>query len=1106
VLAEVNSNSVSADQMSGEVANSSNVTKIKSDKSGKKKRERGDCKEEEASGGVARDASLDGRVQSVEDGNEDVGNPQQKAGLSDNGEGSYLKVGGKQEEDNEDPAKEIVVEQNGCLNAAHRFTDQLARKNFSELTNVEFALLFTRWYIGCEKEADIILKDGISGKWFIDNVCARNFAEFVVDTFVIPHGSKFVAVQKLFSFVASKLCGRGDFEADDNIFADLTIDIEYAQGFMEFTFTLDEFTRAVRERIPEVKAKVVCEVDRERQDQIQRRELLLAKASIPKSQQLGESFSVERVSKIRRDDSFGSDFTAETFLPKIVETADARKAKIAPVIWPCLKQFELNAFANHYKSYKKALEEGEDSGQFRGFKKTIDIDLRETMRRKLGLKFEIYNSTSDEDVILLTFRHFGPTDYKTAVAFLEGIKFDKHDDEVDSQKLFSGKFDKHIREFVLRINIVKACMRDLPDNPASVTFQDLTHQKIMQVYEDSFRDVKEKSVQANDCWKAVKDFKKSKSFDEINSELSARFDKKDKEVKAGEYHYTTEPTKRTGPANSKGAAGGGVGVKGGGKFGSQKDSGNVKVRAVVKAADRGQCCGSYTNHHGAGCSALTCVIWNSEFAPPGNKKEWKDSDQEKMIEPPRDKWEQLKKEKPLVVAKNEELRQQKLERWKKENESQGVGKKREGEKVPFVKKVKVNLYASLVGMDALGACEECRDIDAEINLADFGISNQFFAEFIMSTKAKAKVLMDPGAGLNAIHKKFLEGVNVLQTSRLDVAVTNLGERQCELQEAVLISFSLMGLDNKPKKYEAWFMVWEVDKYNIVLGREFCKRNGFTSFDEKLTEWSSASLQCDIEKAENDAFDASVKFSSKHPIKGYQMYRNADGPGVEKVNHDGVMLDSAACNLSGSVLSAARLADRIVKDNARIHAKKEEYARLLSKASEKKGVELYNEFNNRVMASVDAAAVAATLLDKFKRAPKGSSMGTTQSGAIWRASLFEDVAVEKRIESEGECNPLAFQRGEEFVIANCETFAEYNGMRARVYDLVEDDDLRYIIRVLGAKKGWWTIHIKNMNKVERVHPPAAHDASFVDVGIDATGIPVIDELEEFGASSVWKVYF
>ena len=96
------------------------------------------------------------------------------------------------------------------------------------MTGDEIALLFTRWYSGCEKEVNIIRENGITVKWFSDNVRAENFSDFVVDMFVMPHGSIFMAVQKLFSFIFSKLCGKGDFDDEDRVFADLTIELDSA--------------------------------------------------------------------------------------------------------------------------------------------------------------------------------------------------------------------------------------------------------------------------------------------------------------------------------------------------------------------------------------------------------------------------------------------------------------------------------------------------------------------------------------------------------------------------------------------------------------------------------------------------------------------------------------------------------------------------------------------------------------------------------------------------------------------------------------------------------------------------------------------------------------
>ena len=82
--------------------------------------------------------------------------------------------------------------------------------------------------------------------------------------------------------------------------------------------------------------------------------------------------------------------------------------------------------------------------------------------------------------------------------------------------------------------------------------------------------------------------------------------------------------------------------------------------------------------------------------------------------------------------------------------------------------------------------------------------------------------------------------------------------------------------------------------------------------------------------------------------------------------------------------------------------------------------------------------------------------------------------------------------------NCESFAYFNGCRARVYDIA-DVKGQYIIRMLGSTKGLWTINECHMSKVliktAQPREPTSNCASFKDCGIDDSGNPEIEEVRK-----------
>jgi hypothetical protein len=853
--------------------------------------------------GEVEEMGADGRVGSKSDENES-GDIEGHNGDASEDEFVVAVAGSsrkrKQEErkgDNEDEAAEEPNEgldaiQNGCLDDRFKFVDELARKDFSLFTPDEIAILFTRWYRGCEKEAQEIIDKRISGRWICDNIRGGQFVDWIVDSFVIPCKTSFVVAQRIFDFIRSKICGGGNPANDSEaVYADLTLCEVYASEFEGLQFTMGSFMRAVKARgvdqeaVGEVggkgqRAKVLSEVDQQRQSQIAHYERSQARKSASQAKSVvsinpSESHSVDRDGtadkKSKFGNQFGDDFVSEEFLPEVSKSDASKKCKAPAVSWPCLTRMDYKAFAEFFKKYKKCVEEGNDSAQFRSLRSCIDIDLRDTVRRKLKVNFEEYRKLDDGQVTLRLFRYFGPIDYDSAVKFLEGSEMSSHSDDVDSQSLFMAKFDRHVKEFSLRINVVKACMMEVQGCKAvSETFKDLTKVKVMQIYEDSFRVLKDKSCQAMKCFTYVKDFKKTKTFDDINSHLNDEFDEKDRAVKDGHFRYTTEPKAKSG------SGGGTVGQKNGGG-GNVKDAAkrtDQKARKVVKGCDRGQACGSETNHHGAGCNLKTCVIFDTKYAVPKNFV-WPDSDKKERIDPGRDVWVELNKARPEVAKYNVHLREEKLKVWAKENEEKkknfagggDKGKKRSsgGDDNSADKKVKLSNYSS-VSADFFGW-------DSDVDMSRLGIGSQFFAECSFDKEdSYFKVLLDSGAGLNAIHEDMLKEVNVLDTRSVNLIVSNLGENFCETQSAVQLKFSLTDIDGKPIEYTEWFCVWNVSQHMLVLGREFLRINKFTTFDDRLRKWSVKEKKCEVEECLDRAFIDSVKQSSKHPIQRYQFYR------------------------------------------------------------------------------------------------------------------------------------------------------------------------------------------------------------------------------------------
>jgi hypothetical protein len=94
----------------------------------------------------------------------------------------------------------VVVNGNGSLNAKFFYIDELARKDFTKMSCDDIAILLTRWYMGCEREMDELIRRGITGRWIVENIAPDQFVNFIVDTFVSECNTSFVTVQRIFYF------------------------------------------------------------------------------------------------------------------------------------------------------------------------------------------------------------------------------------------------------------------------------------------------------------------------------------------------------------------------------------------------------------------------------------------------------------------------------------------------------------------------------------------------------------------------------------------------------------------------------------------------------------------------------------------------------------------------------------------------------------------------------------------------------------------------------------------------------------------------------------------------------------------------------------------
>ena len=121
-------------------------------------------------------------------------------------------------------------------------------------------------------------------------------------------------------------------------------------------------------------------------------------------------------------------------------------------------------------------------------------------------------------------------------------------------------------------------------------------------------------------------------------------------------------------------------------------------------------------------------------------------------------------------------------------------------------------------------------------LAEFGHMKQFFGStrWASNDTFVAKTLLDPGASINIVSPYFASR-SCVHREPVHCSIFQGTKKQLSFSEFVLCNFELLNKKNEWQRHTEWFAVAELG-YEALLGRKFCKEQGFTSFDDKLIEW------------------------------------------------------------------------------------------------------------------------------------------------------------------------------------------------------------------------------------------------------------------------------
>lgn len=599
----------------------------------------------------------------------------------------------------------------------------------------------------------------------------------------------------------------------------------------------------------------------------------------------------EKAAKIR---AIASPFVQDERLPigykritmdTIVAQAKANRARDPNkntskiVRWPKMLVFNKKEYMETRKKYYECVMEATDSGYFDSFKSTLQTTARNTAIGCFGLDDKSFIELDDQVFMEWCAIKFGPANKNEAIRNLKTVKID-HRDSQHCQSSFLAKFDSVCYEHEVMVNDIADSVDKWPSDEADIDCAALTLKEIQKEWKEIFarQDHKVFSKQIQKCRTFIEQ-NQEMPFNVQVQKLRKYFELKDLAVAQGDEEYSTKPYESTKPEKRfRGDENKFRDKTYESKFKKQNYSTgnvaatvakNVKVKKAVQGHKRGWACGNETNHHGNGCTKEFCFVVGTEFAKPKGYV-WKSSDVEPSVHLPNEVFQKQIASRPDVFENNKKARNQAkiarkvavsaLATQKEDQESSNSDRDEDEESSSSddsnASSVNTDYYhrlspSSIAKVEAIATShiisEQSQEGTAEVaalksatgndDMVLLGHEQQFFAiaRLAKNNALLAKTLMDPGATINVISPAMANRAAV-KRKQICVHIFQGTRKQASVEEMALCNFELMEADGAWVPHSEWFAVCELG-YEVLLGRRFCRINGFTSFDSKLTEYA-----------------------------------------------------------------------------------------------------------------------------------------------------------------------------------------------------------------------------------------------------------------------------
>lgn len=583
------------------------------------------------------------------------------------------------------------------------------------------------------------------------------------------------------------------------------------------------------------------------------------------------------------------DRIAKAIADRIAKGAVGLQQNVKKVVWPSWTHFNAVGFNECRVAYYECVLASLKSAIFQDFKECLEGPGRTAACSVFHLNDSTFSELDDAEFMKWCEIYFGPKSAAQALQSLAEIRLATHRDKEHSQAVFVQKFDTLNHKFLFAVNDIVKCHQFWPQEEALALGSTFDVKTIMSRWSKAFpkqNPVSPISVQTHFCLDFY-DINKKMPFRDLIREIRSKLSVIDMEVAANERAYTTtpsEPSQDYTKSKSSGPAASSVPYRGAGRGQLQaprQDRRPHQAASHASAADRRRspqvsktiakrsipgnlrcaACGHPNNHHGLGSGPGACPLHGTKYAKPKGYV-WKSTVDEKSVIVPRAEYLEILQAKPHLeknwtaakAAKKVHVAAIKAlagdEMLGSESDSVDDANAYAASDDDMSEDNKSDDYASKLGASRVALEQSPSIIYPFVDIAAveldahplerFGYMPQFFAvaRFAQNDALRTQCLMDPGGAINII-SPMLANRSAVERICTNVSIYTGNRKTGSVSEMVRVLFELMDASGNYVKHSEFFAVSDMG-YAMLLGRKFCKDNGFTSFDEKLTSFDNFS--------------------------------------------------------------------------------------------------------------------------------------------------------------------------------------------------------------------------------------------------------------------------